>query len=147
MATIIVGGIVEKDGKYLLIQEAQEACRGKWFLQAGHLDPNETIFEGAIREIKEESGFDVELTGVCLVAHQVDPSLIGVYFSTKVIGGEISYDPEEILNAKWYSYEEIMSMREKLRAPTTILRAINNLRAGIIAPLEIINSQFGKPAK
>jgi 8-oxo-dGTP pyrophosphatase MutT (NUDIX family) len=41
---VIVGGVVEKDGKYLLVQEAQEKCRGKWNLPAGHLDPNETIF-------------------------------------------------------------------------------------------------------
>lgn len=142
-ATIIVGGIIEKDGKYLLIQEAKEKCCGKWFLQAGHLDPGEALCEGAIREIKEESGFDVELTGVCLVAHQVDPSLVGFYFSTKVIGGEISYDPGEILDARWYTYKEILALRDQdqLRATKTILAAISNLRSGIVAPLDLINGK------
>lgn len=35
---VIVGGIVEKDGKYLLVQEAQKKCYGKWNFPAGHLD-------------------------------------------------------------------------------------------------------------
>ena len=27
---VIVGGVLEKDGKYLLVQEAQEKCYKKW---------------------------------------------------------------------------------------------------------------------
>lgn len=49
MGIVIVGGVVEKDGKFLLVQESKEKCRGKWNIPAGHLDPNETIFDGAKR--------------------------------------------------------------------------------------------------
>ena len=62
MGIVIVGGVIQKDGKFLLVQEAQEKCRGKWNIPAGQLDPNETIFDGAKREIKEETGCNVELT-------------------------------------------------------------------------------------
>ena len=57
---IIVGGIIEKDGKVLLVQEKQEECYGKWNIPAGHLDCNESLIEGAIREIKEETGIDIK---------------------------------------------------------------------------------------
>ena len=30
MQRIVVGGVIEKDGKFLLVQEAKERCRGKW---------------------------------------------------------------------------------------------------------------------
>ena len=36
MGIIIVGGVVEKDGKYLLVQEAKEKCRGKWNTPVKH---------------------------------------------------------------------------------------------------------------
>ena len=51
---IVVGGIIEKDGKYLLIQEAKKMCYGKWNFPAGRLEFKESLKQGAIREIKEE---------------------------------------------------------------------------------------------
>lgn len=52
MGRIVVGGIIEKDGKFLLVQEGKEECRGKWNIPAGHLEPNETILDGVKREVK-----------------------------------------------------------------------------------------------
>ena len=71
MGTIIVGGVIEKNGKFLLIQEAQEKCRGKWSIPAGHLDPNENIFDAAKREVFEETGCKVELTGILQIGNKV----------------------------------------------------------------------------
>ena len=94
MAMIVVGGVVRKNGKYLLVQEAQEKCRGKWNVPAGILDPNETIFEGAKREVFEESGFNVNLTGIATIGNRVlkDDEWIGVLFSTEIIDGDIKFD-------------------------------------------------------
>ena len=57
--SVIVGGIIEKDGKILLVQEKKKSCYGKWNIPAGHLEPNESIMHGAIREIKEETGMEI----------------------------------------------------------------------------------------
>lgn len=137
---VIVGGVVEKDGKYLLVQEAQEKCRGKWNIPAGHLDPNETIFEAAKREVEEESGFDVELTGVCQIGNQKleNDVFVSVVFSTKVLGGDINFNPDEILDAKWFTYEEIVAMKDQLRMESFVLGAIDNTRDGLVAPIDIV---------
>ena len=138
---IIVGGVVEKDGKYLLVQEAQEKCRGKWNIPAGRLDPNETIFDAAKREVKEECGFDVELTGVCQIGGTIrreDDAWVSVIFSTRVLNGDIKFDPNEILDAKWFTYEEIVNMRDQLRMESFILGAINNVRNTQIASMDIV---------
>lgn len=137
---VIVGGVVEKDGKYLLVQEAQEKCRGKWNIPAGHLDPNETIFDAAKREVKEESGFDVELTGVCQIGNQKleNDVFVSVVFVTKVIGGDIKFDPNEILDARWFTYEEIVAMKDQLRMESFILGTIDNTRDGLVAPIDIV---------
>ena len=110
---IIVGGVLEKDGKYLLVQGAREKWYGKWDLPAGHLGSNETIFEATKREIKEESGLDVELTGVCQIGNEKrkDEIFISIIFSTKVLSDNIKFNPNEILDVKWFSYEELLSMK------------------------------------
>ena len=129
MEIIIVGGVIEKDGKFLLVQEAQEQCRGKWNIPAGQLDPNETIFEGAKREVYEETGCQVELTGVLQIGNRVleKDSWISVIFKTNLINENISYDPSEILDVKWFSYDELLNMKEELRNYEMIMGAINAL--------------------
>lgn len=137
---IIVGGVLEKDGEYLLVQEAKAQCRGKWNLPAGHLDPGEPLREGAKREILEETGYEVELSGICQVSNDYgrDDVLVHIIFATNILSGEIKIDPTEILAARWFSYEEILAVRDQLRKETFILGAINNLREGIIAPVELV---------
>ena len=137
---IIVGGVLEKDGKYLLVQGAREKWYGKWDLPAGHLGSNETIFEATKREIKEESGLDVELTGVCQIGNEKrkDEIFISIIFSTKVLSDNIKFNPDEILDVKWSSYEELLSMKEQLRIEKMILGAIDNMRNQLIAPISIV---------
>lgn len=108
---IVVGGIIEKDGKYLLIQEAKKMCYGKWNFPAGRLEFKESLKQGAIREIKEETGCDVELNGVCYIANRIleDDLRIMVFFNAKLVNENIKYDKNEILDVKWIGYDEIMN--------------------------------------
>lgn len=140
MTVIVVGGVLERDGKYLLVQEAKEGCRGKWNLPAGCLDPGETILEAAKREIKEESGLSVELSGICQIGNRKrkDASFVSIIFTTKVVGGDITFNPNEILDVKWFSYEEILAMKEQLRSKVLIIDAIDSVRKKQIAPLDIV---------
>ena len=137
MGTIIVGGVIEKDGKFLLVQEAKEKCKGKWNIPAGHLDANETIFEGAKREVFEECGCKVEISGVLQIGNKVmtDNSWVGIIFSTKLLEDNIKFDKNEILDVKWFSYEEILGMKNELRSYEWITDAItayvNNRISGV----------------
>ena len=123
---IITGGIIEKDGKFLLVQEAQEKVYGKWNIPAGHLDFNETIFEGAKREIFEETGCKVELTGILSIGNKIleDNTFISIIFKTKLLEENISYDKNEILDVKWFSYEEMLNIKDELRNYDWIIDSI-----------------------
>lgn len=138
--SIAAGGVIEQEGKYLLIQEAREDIHGKWNLPAGRLDPGETVSEAARREIYEECGFKVELTGVCQIGSWklVDNIAIGIIFSTKIVGGEINFNPDEIMDAKWFTYDEILAMKSELRSADFLIGAINNLRSHKLAPIDIV---------
>ncbi len=142
---VIVGVVIEKNGKYLLVQEAKESCRGKWNLPAGHLDPGETMADGAKREAKEETGCEVELTGVCQIGSRVKENEVfaSVIFTTKLMREEIEFDSAEILDVKWFSYEEILVMRSKIRNEGLLIGAIENARNGVVAPMEIVRQFEG----
>ncbi|MBR2544012.1 NUDIX domain-containing protein [Candidatus Saccharibacteria bacterium] len=141
MSTIIVaGGVIEQEGEYLLIQEAREDVRGEWNIPAGKQDPGETISEAAKREICEECGLSVELTGVCQIRswRSAINTVITIIFSTKIVGGEINFNPDEILDAKWFTYDEILAMKPELRSADFLIGAINNLRNHKVAPIDVV---------
>lgn len=138
---VIVGGVIEKNGKYLLVQEAKKKCYGKWNCPAGHLNENEALEEGALREIKEETGCDVELNGICYIAYgsAEGANLLLIVYDAKLIKENIKYDKDEILDVKWFDYEEIVNkMDDKLREKH-IKASIINQKNNIIAPKNIID--------
>lgn len=125
---IIVGGIIEKDGKYLLVQEAKKKCKYKWNFPAGHLEENESIIEGAKREIYEECGCEVELNGLLKIGNFVvnDDNVILFAFKAKLLNDSINFNSLEILDVKWFSYDEIINMKNELRDYEWILSVIQN---------------------
>lgn len=138
---VVVGGIVEKDGKVLLVQEAKERCYGKWNIPAGGLKINESLAEGAIREIKEETGCDVEITGLLSLVNDVAENrvFIAVVFATKLINENIQYNKNEILDAKWFDIDDVINnMDEKLRNVHFVKHGLQNLKEGKIASLDFI---------
>lgn len=52
---MVVGCIVEHEGKILLCRRAIEPCKGAWTLPAGFMELNESSEEGAVRETLEEA--------------------------------------------------------------------------------------------
>jgi len=58
---IAAGVVIKQNNKYLLVQERMTSQYGLWNWPAGKVDVGETIEEAAIREGKEETGYDVEL--------------------------------------------------------------------------------------
>jgi len=57
---ITTGVLVLKDRKLLLAKRAEGLLEaGKWCLIGGFLDRNETIAEGARREVREETGWEI----------------------------------------------------------------------------------------
>ena len=72
---ITVATVVEDNGRFLMVEELKRD-RAVLNQPAGHLDPNESLIEAAIRETLEETGYDVELT-----------SVIGIYLYTAPSNG------------------------------------------------------------
>ena len=138
---VIVGGIIEKEGMYLLVQEAKKKCYEKWNFPAGHLDFNESLEQGAIREIKEETGCDVKLDGVCYVANRIleDDLFVMIVFNAKLINENIEFDKEEILDVKWFDYDEIVNKMESMLRGNYVRTAVINQNNNLVAPIYIVD--------
>lgn len=138
---VIVGGIIEKEGKYLLVQEAKKKCYEKWNFPAGHLDFNESLEQGAIREIKEETGCDIKLDGVCYVANRIleDDLFVMIVFNAKLINENIEFDKEEILDVKWFDYDEIVNKMESMLRGNYVRTAVINQNNNLVAPIDIVD--------
>lgn len=141
---IVVGGVIEKDGKVLLVQEAKERCYGKWNIPAGTLEIGESIYAGAIREIKEECGCDVDLTGVLSIVNEVtmEHIFLAIVFSTELVAETIKFNKDEILDVKWFDVDEVLNnMDDKLRDIKFVKHAVLRAKNKEITSLDILNIQ------
>jgi ADP-ribose pyrophosphatase YjhB (NUDIX family) len=142
---VTVAAIIERDGRYLLIEEhTQEGLRLN--NPAGHLDPGESPAEGCAREALEET------------AHAFTPTaLVGVYlsrFQRPSTGEDITYlrmafcgDIGElqtdrsldsgIVRTLWMTPEEIRDSAARHRSPL-VLRCIEDHLTGQRYPLALI---------
>jgi 8-oxo-dGTP diphosphatase len=55
-----VGAVVVDQGRVLLVQRGHEPSKGKWSLPGGMLELGESLTQGVIREVHEETGLHVE---------------------------------------------------------------------------------------
>lgn len=140
---VTVATVVEHEGKYLLIEETSN--KGLVFNQpAGHLDPNETLQQAAVRETLEESGWEIELQGVIGAALYTSPHNQVTYHRTTFYAKALSYDPERpldqgIVRAVWMTYEEMCANAAKMRSEL-VISSVQQYRNGHRYPLEIIYS-------
>lgn len=86
----VVAGCVIRDekGRYVLVQEAQPKVYGLWNIPAGHVDKGESIRDAAIRETKEETGYDVELLDKIDVYHEEIQEPVRHAFQARISGGK-----------------------------------------------------------
>ena len=94
--------VLVKDGGRCLLARKAGWAPGRYALVAGFVDNGESL-EGAVaREVKEEVGVDV--TDIRYVGSQnwPFPSQLMVGFVATYAGGEITLDPDELEDARWF---------------------------------------------
>jgi 8-oxo-dGTP diphosphatase len=55
-----VGAVVVRDRRVLLVRRGSEPLKGHWTLPGGVLEVGESLAEGVVREVREETGLEVE---------------------------------------------------------------------------------------
>ena len=80
---------------------------------AGFMEPGETLEEGVRREVHEESGIEVGRVRYLACQPWPFPSSLMMGFLCEGLTEEITVDPEEIAEARWFPREEIRAMVER----------------------------------
>lgn len=116
---VAVGGIVEDgQGKILLVKTEH----GGWVFPGGQVEVGENIEDAVVREIKEESGIDANVSSLVGVYSNTGkhkwydgvtdvPTKVMLDFVCRATGGELSTS-EETLDSKWVAKDHVLDMIE-----------------------------------
>jgi len=66
-----VGGVVIEDGRVLLIRRGGEPLKGQWSIPGGTLECGETLEQGTVREMFEETGLRVRIVELIEVFERI----------------------------------------------------------------------------
>lgn len=138
---VTVATVVERDGSFLLVRELADGIE-VYNQPAGHLEPNETLAEAAIRETREETGWQVEPLHLLGLSQYTSPHNGITYLRTTFVARPIlelvdAQLDDGILEAVWLSLDEIRARSSQLRSPM-VLEDIERFLRGDQFPLELI---------
>jgi ADP-ribose pyrophosphatase YjhB (NUDIX family) len=109
---VSAGGIVKRGGEVLLIKVTNLLGKEVWTFPKGHLEAGETAEEAAVREVKEETGWDCRITrslGEVNYKFKRDGRLIDktvVWFLMETVGETGIPDAQEVMECRWLKTAE-----------------------------------------
>ncbi|WP_130858599.1 NUDIX hydrolase [Gracilibacillus phocaeensis] len=128
---LVVSVSLIKDEKVLMIKENKSNVINKWNFPSGRMEEGEDILLSARREVKEETGFDVELTyttGIYNFISSTQDQVIMFHFIGKITGGSVYLEEDEIIDSVWMELSDLVKFNDdELRNPTVIKQIVNCL--------------------
>lgn len=107
-----------KEGKYLLLHRNPEKYpdvdhKELWDIVGGRIDPGKTLLENLKREVKEETGFDLNSTPKLIAAQDIlrnkDRHVVRLTYTAEIDGSKPQLD-EDHTDAKWFTIEEMKNL-------------------------------------
>lgn len=113
---VAVAVIIEKDNKILITKRSakRDHAPNEWEAGiTGRVDQGETCEEAAVREVKEETGLEVELITPFTTFHffrgKEKAEHLGVNFWAKYKSGKVILQTDEQIDYKWVSVQKALS--------------------------------------
>ena len=149
-AHVTVATVVEKDGKFLFVEEHTEGVMHTVFNQpAGHVECGESIIQAAIRETMEETGYAVDIDALLGIYTYTPPMFPDrTYFRFCFLAHVLEYFPEAeldkgIVGPKWMSLDELQESA-RARSPL-VIKAVQDALSGQKHPLSLVYEHQNSP--
>ena len=137
---VTVATVVSRAGQLLLVEE-EKGGRRVLNQPAGHLEPNETLAEAAVRETLEETGWDVQLTSFIgsyqWTAGDGTPFLRFAFAAEPVCHHPAQPLDDGIVQALWLDPSALQAQSSRLRSPL-VWQVVEDWLAGQRYPLSLL---------
>ncbi|WHO90985.1 NUDIX hydrolase [Xanthomonas campestris] len=137
---VTVATVVVRDGRFL---QVEESIGGRLLLNqpAGHLEPDESLLQAAVRETLEETGWDVRLTQFIGTYQWVAPTG-QCFLRFAFVADALAHHPERsldtgVVRALWMTPEELRAASDRLRSPL-VWEVVADYLAGQRNPLALV---------
>lgn len=108
------GICINDQGKILMVKQGLPEEEKRWSIPSGEIETNETYEACCMREISEETGYDVQIVKALFIKESVEQGIdVKVhYFEVEVIGGmPVIQDPDHLIyEIGWKSTNEIKQL-------------------------------------
>lgn len=103
-----VAALITQDGRLLLVRRGVEPSKGKWSLPGGSVEWGEPLTEAVRREVREETGLEVEVGEIAGVFEVISADfhyVIADYFA-RPFDGELR-PGDDASEAMWVSRDDL----------------------------------------
>lgn len=129
-----VGAVIEDErGRILLVKHVPERggfWQGKWICPGGKLEYGETIEQGIMREVREETSLEIRLTTplvpfdrVVGQGEEAELHVIYIDYLAELVGGEVK-PADDVGEAIWVGKEDLPKIWDELHDDTKRLLQI-----------------------
>jgi 8-oxo-dGTP diphosphatase len=103
---VAVASVIQRSGQVLMIRRANDPGYGLWSMPGGYVDRGEVAEEAAAREVREETGLEVEIERLIGLFSEAGQPVMVAAFLAREVGGVLQAG-DEALDVGFFDVQDL----------------------------------------